>query len=106
MTRSIRSRALAAAAVLLGTMGIAQAAHARADVVFSIGLPAPVYVEPAPAYVPPQPVYVQPQPVYVQPAPVYVEPRYGYEREWRHEQWRRWHRWHERREGWRDGWRD
>jgi hypothetical protein len=99
MNRSIRSKLVAVGAVLLGALGLAQAAQARTDVVFSIGLPAPAYIEPAPVYVEPAPVYVQPRPVYVEPAPVYVTPRYAYEREWRREQWRRWHRWHERHDG-------
>jgi len=105
MNRSIRSKAIAVAAVLLGTVGLAQAAHARTDVIFSVGIPAPLYVEPAP-------VYVQPRPVYVEPAPVYSEPRYGYEqRAWRHEQWRReqlrreeWRRWHHWHNGYGRDW--
>lgn len=106
MNRSIRSKLIASAAVLLGALGLAQAAQAHTDVRFSIGIPAPVYVEPPPVYVQPRPMYVQPDPLYLQPgpvyapAPVYVEPRYVYEREWRREQWRRWHRWHERRDDW------
>lgn len=70
------TRALAAAAVVLGGFAAATAAHARSDVSFSIGLNVPgVYVQPAPVYVPPPPVYVQPAPVYYpRPAPVYVQP--------------------------------
>ena len=105
MNRSIRSKLIATGAVLLGALGLAQAAQARTDVFFSVGIPAPVYVEPAPVYVPPAPVYVPPRTVYVDPAPVYVTPGYVYDRDWRREQWRReewrrWHRWHERRGDW------
>ncbi len=75
MKRMTSARFFATAAVALGAFVAASAAHARTDVYFSIGVPAPVYVQPAPVYVQPQPVYVQPQPVYVQPRPVYVEPR-------------------------------
>ena len=69
MNRSIRSKLIATGAVLLGALGLAQAAQARTDVFFSVGIPAPVYVEPAPVYVPPAPVYVPPRTVYVDPAP-------------------------------------
>ena len=55
---SATTRTLAAAAVVLGGLAAASAAHARSDVHFSIGLNVPG-------------VYVQPAPVYVQPAPVY-----------------------------------
>ncbi|NPC58697.1 hypothetical protein [Caenimonas soli] len=75
MKRITSSKFFAATAVVLGTFVAASAAHARSDVYFSIGVPAPVYVEPAPVYVQPRPVYVQPQPVYVQPRPVYVQPQ-------------------------------
>lgn len=69
-------RILAAAAVVLGGLAAASAAHARSDVHFSIGLNVPgVYVQPAPVYTRPAPVYVQPAPVYVQPAPVYYGSR-------------------------------
>jgi len=69
---SATARTLAAAAVVLGGLAAASAAHARSDVHFSIGLNVPgVYVQPAPVYTRPAPVYVQPAPVYVQPAPVY-----------------------------------
>jgi hypothetical protein len=75
---------LLAAAVALGALAAGSAAHARSDVVVSIGVHAPFgYVQPAPVYVHPQPVYVQPRPVYVQPQPVYVQPRpvyYGHGR--------------------------
>lgn len=87
---------LSVATLLLGSLGVASAAHARSDVYFSIGVQAPgVYFEP-------QPVYVQPEPVYVQPQPVYA-PRveYRYEDEWRGRQgWRHWQdRHHGRRYG-------
>ena len=100
---------LAAAALVAAALCGANAAHARSDVVFSVGInvPAPVYAHPAPVYVPaPQPVYVQPAPVYVRPAPVYVAPRVvygppvytgGYARAGDHGDWRR-HQW-ERRHG-------
>ncbi|MGE0329659.1 MAG: PXPV repeat protein [Ramlibacter sp.] len=69
---SATARIVAAAAVVLGCLAAASAAHARSDVHFSIGLNVPgVYVQPAPVYTRPAPVYVQPAPVYVQPAPVY-----------------------------------
>lgn len=110
MNRSIRSKLIATGAVLLGALGLAQAAQAHTDVRFSIGFPAyvapaPVYVQPEPVYVAPRPVYVQPSPVYVDPAPVYVTPGYWREREWRREEWRReewrrWHRWNERHGDW------
>ncbi len=91
MNTSIRSKLIAAGAVMLGAFGLMQAAQARTDVVFSVGIPA----------------YVEPTPVYVAPQPAYVAPRWVYERErerewrreqWRREQWRRWHRWEERHE--------
>lgn len=70
------SKPLLAAAVAFGALAAASAAHARSDVVFSIGVQAPYgYAQPAPVYVQPQPVYVEPAPVYVQPRPVYVQPR-------------------------------
>jgi PXPV repeat (3 copies) len=97
MNRTSRAKTFLAAAVVLGGLAAASAAHARSDVQFSIGIHAPIgygygYAQPAPVYVQPQPVYVQPQPVYVQPQPVYVERRHG-------------HRWHESRR-WRDADRD
>ena len=72
---SFLSKPLVAAALGLLALGASTASHAGADVHFSIGFPAPVYVAPAPVYVQPQPVYVQPRPVYVQPQPVYVQPQ-------------------------------
>ncbi len=77
MKRLFSARTFAAAALALGAVGVASAAHARSDVILSIGLNAPYgYVQPAPVYVQPQPVYVQPRPVYVQPQRVY----YGQDR--------------------------
>ena len=79
MTRLFSAKSLAIAALALGAVGVASAAHARSDVVLSIGVNAPYgYVQPAPVYVAPQPVYVQPRSVYVQPQTVY----YGNERRW------------------------
>jgi hypothetical protein len=70
------AKPLLAAAVAVGALAAASAAHARSDVFFSIGIQAPIgYVQPALVYVQPRPVYVQPQPVYVQPRPVYVQPQ-------------------------------
>lgn len=61
-----------AAAIALGAVAATSAAHARSDVIVSIGFNVPVrHVEPVPVYVQPQPVYVQPQPMYVQPRPAY-----------------------------------
>ncbi len=98
----ISPRIAASAALALGILGAATAAHARSDVVFSIGVqsapvyyepartyhqPAPVYYDSAPAYVQPQPVYTQPRHVYVQP--VYGERSYGYANDWRSQRWER-----------------
>jgi len=100
MNRFISAKPILAAAIAFGSLAAATAAHARADVYLSIGVPG-AYVQPAPVYVQPQPVYVQPEPVYVQPQPVYVQPRtvyvqpqpvYGY----------RSHYWHHRHGGWGD----
>jgi hypothetical protein len=88
MNRFFSARPVLAAAIAIGSLAAASAAHARADVFLSIGVPG-VYVQPAPVYVQPQPVYVQPQPVYVYPQPVY---------DWRHR-----HHHHQRRHG---GWGD
>ena len=89
------AKAAAVATIALGTLGVAQAAHAHTDVYFSLGVPAPVYAAP-------EPVYVQPQPVYVAPGPVYVRPGYDNWR-WRQDEWRReeWRREQWRREQWR-----
>ena len=79
MKNLISAKPLFAAALVVGAFAAASAAHARTDVVFSIGVPAPYgYVQPQPVYVEPQPVYVQPRPVYVEPQPVYVQPRPAY----------------------------
>jgi hypothetical protein len=77
MNRQSSIKAIAAAAVVLGAFGVATSAHARSDVVLSIGLGAPVYA--APVYTP-APVYVEPAPVYYEPAPVYYynQPRVVY----------------------------
>jgi hypothetical protein len=65
MKRLFSAKPLVAAAVALGAVVAASAAHARSDVFVSIGLNVPVrHVEPAPVYVQPQPVYVQPRPAY------------------------------------------
>jgi hypothetical protein len=75
MNRIVNLKSFAAAALALGTLFAATAAHARNDVQFSVTVGTPgVYVQPAPVYVRPQPVYVRPAPVYVQPRPVYVQP--------------------------------
>ena len=88
------SKLLAVAALALGTIGAASAAHARSDVFFSVGVQPGYgyYSEPAPVYVQPRPVYVAPRPVYVAPQPVYEE--YGYEdgRGWRRDAYRWEHR--------------
>jgi hypothetical protein len=81
------SKSLAVAAIALGAVGVASAAHARSDVVLSIGVNAPYgYVQPAPVYERARPVYEQPQVVY------YGEDSYrndSHRDQWRHEQWRR-----------------
>jgi hypothetical protein len=65
MKRLFSAKALVAATVALGAVAAASAAHARSDVILSIGVNAPYgYVQPAPVYVQPRPVYVQPQTVY------------------------------------------
>jgi hypothetical protein len=77
MKRLFSAKSLVAAAVALGAVGVASAAHAGTDVTFSIGVNAPYgYVQPAPVYANPQSVYVQPRSVYVQPQTVY----YGHDR--------------------------
>jgi hypothetical protein len=101
MKRLLSAKSIAVAALALGAVGAASAAHARSDVFFSIGVPG-AYVSNAPVYVQPEPVYVQPQPVYVAP-PVYryEQPAYynsgyygngvtyvyerDYRRHWRHD---------------------
>ena len=64
MKRLFCAKTIAAAAVAFGAVAVTSAAHARSDVMFSIGFNTPAYVHPAPVYVAPQPVYVQPAPVY------------------------------------------
>ena len=64
MKRLFCAKTIAAAAVAFGAVAVTSAAHARSDVMFSIGFNTPAHVYH-------QPVYVAPQPVYVQPAPVY-----------------------------------
>jgi arylamine N-acetyltransferase len=112
MKPSISAKAAAIAGIVLGGLGLMQAAQARTDVVFTVGVQAPAYyapqpyvVAPAPVYVAPRPVYVAPQPVYAQPAPVYYRPardewrREEWQREhWQRAHWRRWHQMHHR--GW------
>lgn len=107
MKRLFSAKSLLVAAVALGAVGAASAAHARSDVTLSIGLNTPYsygYVQSQPVYVEPQPAYVQPREVYVQPEVVY------YGNDWRREEWRRaefrraeWRRHH----GWeRSAWAD
>jgi hypothetical protein len=58
MKRLFSAKSLVVAAVALGAVGLASAAHARSDVILSIGVNAPYgYVQPAPVYVQPQTVY-------------------------------------------------
>ena len=65
MKRLFSAKSFAAAAIALGAVAATSAAHARSDVIVSIGFNVPVrHVEPAPVYVQPQPVYVQPRPAY------------------------------------------
>jgi len=89
MNRILSAKPLFAAALAIGTLAAASAAHARSDVHFSIGIGAPIgYVQPAPVYVQPAPVYVQPRPVWVQPAPVYYErPHHWRQRHHRNGAW-------------------
>jgi hypothetical protein len=88
---------VAVAALAVAGFGAVSAAHARTDVVLSIGLPvysqpAPVYYQPAPVYYEPAPAYVQPRQSYVAPRTVYVQsaPAYNWER--RHHGHRQWDR--------------
>jgi hypothetical protein len=69
MKRLISAKSIAVAALALGAVGAASAAHARSDVFFSIAVPG-AYVTNAPAYVQPRPYYVAP-PVYTYEQPVY-----------------------------------
>ncbi|MCM2251123.1 MAG: hypothetical protein NDJ19_02065 [Ramlibacter sp.] len=64
MKRILSAKSVAAAAVVLGTLGAATAAHARSDVFLSIGVQVPGaygHVQTAPVYATPRPVVVQPQ---------------------------------------------
>jgi len=94
MKRILSSKSVAAAAVALCAFAGASVAHARSDVVFSIGVQSPgVYVQPQPVYVQPSPVYVEPRPVYTQPRtvysqPVYVQPQPVYEYRYEHDRGR------------------
>ena len=90
MKRLFTVRTFAAAALALGAVGVASAAHAGTDVFLSIGVNAPYgYVQPAPVYVPPQPVYVQPRPVVVPTQPG----RWDHDRRWeRRGPWGDWDR--------------
>ena len=86
MNRFIFRKSVAAAAIGLGAIGVASAAHAGSDVRFSIGLQFPGgYAQIGPVYGQPAPVYVRPAPIYVRPAPVAVQPVYGYGYQYRHE---------------------
>ena len=103
------SKPLIAATLALGALAATTAAQARTDVVFSVGLQAPLaYVQPAPVYVQPAPVYYErPAPVYyeqaapvyyAQPRAVYVQPQPVYYESYRHH--------HHRHGGWGDADRD
>jgi hypothetical protein len=97
------AKTFAVAALALGAVGLASAAHARSDVILSIGVNAPLgYVQPAPVYYEPQPVYVQPRTAYVQPQTVYYGNSYGneYRNEYRNDYGNR-GRW-ERNAAWAD----
>jgi len=74
MKRLFSAKSIAVAALALGAVGAASAAHARSDVFFSIGVPG-AYVSNAPVYVQPQPVYVAP-PVYQYEQPAYYGNNY------------------------------
>jgi hypothetical protein len=77
MNRLFSAKPLLAAALAFGALAGATAAHARADVVLSIGVPFG-YVQPQPVYVQPQQYYAQPQSYYVEPQPYYVQPQTYY----------------------------
>jgi hypothetical protein len=81
---------VAVAALAVAGFGAVSAAHARTDVVLSIGLP--VYSQPAPVYYEPAPVYVQPRQVYVAPRTVYVQSEPSYRWEHRRHGYRHWNR--------------
>lgn len=120
MLSTLLTRRFTCAALLaVAAWGAASTAHARTDVVVSIGVqlpgvhvhavpvqvppryvhvqPRPVFVQPAPVYVHPRPVYIQPHPVYIQPHPVFIQPpmhghHHGKPRHgWRKAQWERAH---------------
>ncbi|MBC7470446.1 MAG: hypothetical protein H7322_14060, partial [Ramlibacter sp.] len=57
-TSFLRARFIATAALAVGVLGVAGAAHARSDVSFFVGVQVPpaMYVEPAPVYVQQWPV--------------------------------------------------
>jgi hypothetical protein len=75
MNRILSTKLVATAALALGVIGAASAAHARSDVFFTIG------VQPTPVYVQHRPAYVEPQHVYVEPVPAYGHDRYQ-DRQW------------------------
>jgi hypothetical protein len=103
MKRLFSAKSLLVAAVALGAVGAASAAHARSDVTLSIGLNTPYsygYVQSAPVYVEPQPVYVQPRQVYVEPEVVYYGHDWRRREEFRREEFRRHHGWE--RAAWAD----
>jgi len=96
------AKTAALAAIALGSLAATQAAQARTDVYFSLGVPAPVYSAPEPVYVVPQQGYVAPRTVYAPTYPAYVdEGRRDWR--WRQDEWRReeWRREQWRREEWR-----
>ena len=96
MKRLFSAKSIAVAALALGAVGAASAAHARSDVFFSIGVPG-AYVSNAPVYVQPRPVYVAP-PVYQYEQPAYYGNSgvtYVYERDHRRH-------WQHRHGGYRD----
>ena len=90
MKRLLSAKSIAVAALALGAVGAASAAHARSDVFFSIAVPG-AYVSNAPVY----PAYVAP-PVVQYEQPVYYSNGYygngvnyvyerGYRQHWRHD---------------------
>ncbi len=89
MKRLFSAKTLVAATVALGAVAAASVAHARSDVILSIGLNAPYgYVQPAPVYVQPRPVYVQPQTAYYGHDRRYDQPQtvyYGHDRRYDHD---------------------
>jgi hypothetical protein len=108
LTRSaLYTRGLAVMVLAAAALGIGNAAHARGDVYWNIGVEAapgvnigvgnarPIYVAPAPVYVAPAPVYYAAPPVYYAPAPVYYGttvyygPRHRHHHKRGHKHWRR-----------------